>query len=188
MFHLTLRCPFCLEQQFLYGSSTAVIWQVHTGINPDGEMSKPCRTCDDCYKMISMPHLLEHACSPEGLSIIIQSVEAFLHGLELGCYLCQVIHDFSKNYEHSKVSNSFYHINEHESLFKNIKCRKLDRQGNHTEIPVDLHFGTMEIMSGSSKALEEITLDVQALDSELPSGVRLLFPGLATHPPLVSCL
>ncbi|KAL8643260.1 MAG: hypothetical protein Q9228_000155 [Teloschistes exilis] len=70
--------------------------------------------------MVSMPHLLEQACSPEGLSIT-QAVEAFLHGLELGCYLCQVIRDFSKNYENSKFSNSFYHINEHEPLYKNVK-------------------------------------------------------------------
>lgn len=84
-----------------------------------------------------MPHLLEQARSPEGLSIT-QAVEAFLHGLELGCYLCQVIRDFSKNYENSKFSNSFYHISKHEPLYKNVKCRKLDQQGNHMETPVDL--------------------------------------------------
>lgn len=124
--------------------------------------------------MISKPHLLEQACSPEGLSIT-QTVDAFLHGLEFGCNLCQLIRDFSETYENSKFSNSSYHINEHEPLYKNIKRRKLDQQGNHTETPVDLHFDTMEITLGSCDAPEEITLDVQALDGEQSLDFRFRF-------------
>ncbi|KAL8723378.1 MAG: hypothetical protein Q9225_000294 [Loekoesia sp. 1 TL-2023] len=115
--------------------------------------------------MISLLHLLEQACSPEGLDIT-QTVEDFLHGLELGCYLCQEIREFSENYQDSRFSNSFYHIEKNKPLFKNVRCRKIDRQGNPYEIPRNFRFDEMEIKLGSPNAAEEVMLDVQAFDGD----------------------
>lgn len=130
------------------------------------KMSRPYRTCDSCFKMISSPHLLEQACSPEGLNIT-QTVEDFLHSLELGYYLCQEIRKFSEHNQQVRFTNSFYHIEKDKPLFKNVKCRKIDRQGNPYEIPRDFHFDEMEIRLGSPNASEEVMLDVQALDGKL---------------------
>ncbi|KAL8903868.1 MAG: hypothetical protein Q9207_003639 [Kuettlingeria erythrocarpa] len=115
--------------------------------------------------MISLPHLLGQACSLEGLSIT-QTAEDFLHGLELGCYLCRKIREFSENYQGFKFSNSFYHIENEKSLFKNVKCRKLDHQGNPYDLPKGFHLDQMDITLGSADASEQIMLDVQALDGD----------------------
>ena len=119
-------------------------------------------------KMLSLPHLLEQACTSEGLDIT-QTVDEFLHGLNLECYLCQQIYDFSEHYQHSKFSNSFYHLEPGKLLFKNVKCRKMDRLGNLGEIPMALHFDRMEIMLGSHDAAEDLMFDIQACDGKQSS-------------------
>ena len=116
-------------------------------------------------KMLSLPHLLEQACASEGLDIT-QTVDEFLYGLSFGCYLCQQIHKFSENYQDFKFSSSFYHLEPGKLLFKNVKCRKLDRLGNLGEIPKDFHFDRMEIMLGSRDALEYVMLDIQVCDGK----------------------
>ena len=116
--------------------------------------------------MISLPHLLEQACLPEGL-IILQTVEDFLHGLELDCYLCHEIRTVSERYQDSRFTNSFYHFEKDKPLFKNVICRKLDQKGMPDIIPKDLHFDTMSITLGSTDALESLYFDVQALDGKL---------------------
>lgn len=120
-------------------------------------------------KMLSLPHLLEQACAPEGLDIT-QTVDEFLHGLSFGCYLCQQIHSFSETYQESKFSNTFYHLEPGKQLFKNVRCRKTDRSENLTgsigEIPKDFHFDTIVIRLGSHDAAEDVCLDIQVYDGK----------------------
>ena len=115
-------------------------------------------------KMLSLPHLLEQACGPEGLDIT-QTVDEFLHGLSFGCYICQRTHDFSERYQEHKFSNTFHHLEPGKQLFKNVKCRKIERSEIQTvsgvEIPKEFHFDTIEIMLGSHDAAESFDFDIQ---------------------------
>jgi hypothetical protein len=126
--------------------------------------------------MISRPHLLEKACSPTGLDVT-QSVEEFLQALELKCYICLTIYDFAERYESKDGSGTFYHLQQGETLFKNVKCRKSglsEDSVTEVELPKDYHFDRMIIILGSIDAAEDICFDVQALDGKVTQRSEVL--------------
>ncbi|KAL9626938.1 MAG: hypothetical protein Q9164_007751, partial [Protoblastenia rupestris] len=143
------------------------------------EMLKSSRSCDSCSRIISRPQLLEKACSPIGLDVT-QSVEEFLQALELECYICLTIYDFSERYKASNDSGTFYHLRRGETLFKNVKCRKSGLSEDpitKVELPKDYHFDRMIIILGSINAAEDIYFDVQALDGKVTQQFEVLFKG-----------